>query len=88
MREIILSKKSILFIKRLLPKHVNQIAINIAELKDNVLPNNVKKLKGYDYYRISSGEYRIIYQFDDNNIHIVFIGKRNDSEVYRKIRDL
>jgi len=36
--------------------------------------------------RVKSGEYRIIYRIDGNDLHVDIIGKRNDDEVYRLIK--
>jgi mRNA interferase RelE/StbE len=43
-------------------------------------------LKGYpDIYRIASGEYRIVYQWDDSHVYVLVINRRNDDEVYRHL---
>lgn len=85
MKEILFSKKSRDFLKAISEKHRRQLARRIEELKTNVRPNDSRKLTGYDYYRIDSGEYRIIYHFDDELAYIVLVGKRNDSEVYKRL---
>jgi len=45
-------------------------------------------LKGHlrDYGRIRSGEYRIIFTIEDNNLKIVLVGKRNDAEIYKILK--
>lgn len=48
-------------------KYFHSIIERIKLLKTNPLPNNVKKLRGSGYYRIRSGDYRIIYEIDFNN---------------------
>ena len=53
------------------------------------MPHDAKKLQGVDhYYRISVGEYRIIYRIDvvNNVLIIAVIGKRNDDEVYKRLK--
>lgn len=40
--------------------------------------------KNSKFYRVKIGEYRIIYNFDEQNLFIIIIDKRNDSEAYRK----
>ena len=44
-----------------------------------------KKLRGYPFYRIRVGDYRVIYSVDENSktVYVVRIGKRD--EVYRNI---
>lgn len=51
------------FLKGLQPKIAAQIAKKVLELNVNPLPNDSsKQLIGYPgYYRVDSGEYRIIY---------------------------
>jgi mRNA interferase RelE/StbE len=82
-----LSKVSADFLKALPAKHQAQIAKKIQSLKEIPFPNDSKKLqgKGKDFYRIDSGEYRIIYHIQaDTILFVVLIGKRNDSDVYKK----
>ncbi len=49
-------------------------------------PNDYRQLKGFPYYRVDSGEYRIVYRFDAENVYVILIGKRNDDEVYDKLK--
>ncbi|MFP4007763.1 MAG: type II toxin-antitoxin system RelE family toxin [Spirulinaceae cyanobacterium] len=66
------------FLKGLQPKVAAQIAKKTLALNVNPLPNDSKPLKGYPgYYRVDSGEYRIVYRFNPD--------KRNDDEVYKKL---
>jgi mRNA interferase RelE/StbE len=47
-----------------------------------------KQLKGYPgYYRVDSGEYRIVYRFHVNEdlVEVILVGKRNDDDVYKKL---
>jgi mRNA interferase RelE/StbE len=67
-------------------KHRKQIAAKILQLQKDPTPNDSKKLSGYPYYRVDVGEYRIIYQMEDDVLSILRIGKRNDAEVYRNLR--
>ena len=45
-----------------------------------------KPLSGSPYLRLAAGEYRVIYRDDEDVVHIVLVGKRNDSEVYRTLQ--
>lgn len=45
-------------------------------------------LKGYDLRRADVGEYRLIYSVESDVLRIFVIGKRNDDEVYKKLRRL
>ncbi|MDY7023089.1 MAG: type II toxin-antitoxin system RelE/ParE family toxin [Cyanobacteriota bacterium] len=53
------------FLKGLQPKVAAQIAKKVLMLNIDPLPSDSKQLQGYPkYYRVDSGEYRIIYQFN------------------------
>jgi mRNA interferase RelE/StbE len=67
-------------------KHRRQIAVKIVQLRTTPSPPDSKKLIGYPYRRVDVGEYRIIYQVENDVLEILRIGKRNDAEVYRNLR--
>ena len=87
-RELLYSKKAekfILHLNRSQSKHARQILIKLAALPGNPLPPDSIALKGIErVYRLSVGEYRVIYVFDDTSVTIALIGKRNDSEIYKQ----
>jgi len=61
-----------------------QLLRKIAALGDNPRPQDVKQLKSRDRaYRVDSGEYRILYQIDDDRkiVWVFRVGNRKD--VYR-----
>jgi mRNA interferase RelE/StbE len=71
------------------PKHAGQIARKILALGENPTPADSERLKGYtDLRRIDIGEYRIVYSYDEKNdiAEIILVGKRNDDEIYRRLR--
>ncbi|MCZ0903704.1 type II toxin-antitoxin system RelE/ParE family toxin [Microcoleus sp. HI-ES] len=79
------------FLKGLQPKIAAQIAKKVLALNVDPLPNDSKQLIGYPgYYRVDSGEYRIIYRFntEEDLVEILLVGKRNDDEVYKKLERL
>lgn len=84
-----ISKKAQKFLSKLPPKQQNQMAVKIKELKRNGHGADSIHLKGSTWYRVDVGEYRIIYDIEDNSeLLITLIGKRNDDEVYKKLRRL
>lgn len=65
-----------------------QIAKKTLSLNVDPLPNDSKQLKGYPgFYRVDSGEYRIVYRFKpkEDLVEVILVGKRNDDEVYKKL---
>jgi len=79
------------FLQGLQPKIAAQIAKKVLALNVNPLPADSKELTGYPgYYRVDSGEYRIVYRFKANEdlVEVILVGKRNDDEVYKKMARL
>ncbi|MEK6745540.1 MAG: type II toxin-antitoxin system RelE/ParE family toxin [Pseudomonadota bacterium] len=74
------------FLARVHPKHGKQIAQKIQLLRINPKPQDSKQLRGFPYLRTDSGEYRIIYDFTEDTLRILLIGKRNDDEVYKLLK--
>lgn len=84
MREPNISKDAHKFLKKLPAKHARQIALRITELLTNPEPVGACIVQPGGCWRISSGEYRIIYDYDDTTVNILLIGRRNDAQVYRQ----
>lgn len=86
MLKLRLSKDSVKFVKKLPPKQQRQIGLKIQELRKNKGSHDSRPLKGFPYLRADVGEYRIIYEIEnDVLLLILLIGKRNDDEVYRRL---
>jgi mRNA interferase RelE/StbE len=79
------SKASVRFIEGLPPKQFRQLWLKVLALLVEPFPADSQKLKGYDYYRVDFGEYRIVYEADDTTLTLILIGKRNDDEVYKQL---
>ena len=60
-----------------------QIASKLLSLRDNPFPQGVKKLRGEDAYRIRSGDFRILYTVNGNNVVVYAIANRKD--VYKRL---
>jgi mRNA interferase RelE/StbE len=58
-------------LKRLPPKHRRQVWGQIKSLQKNPRPQDHKKLKHIEGYRITAGEYRVLYTIDDQAQKVV-----------------
>lgn len=74
------------FLHKLPPKQFGQLDRKIAALRTDPFPGDSKLLKGNEFRRTDSGEYRIIYKVIGTTLYIPLIGKRNDDDVYRRLR--
>ncbi|ABE05272.1 cytotoxin [Rickettsia bellii] len=89
MREIVLEKRVIKTLERYPEKHQRQVKNKILSLMENPIPNNSKLLVGYPHFhRCDIEEYRIIYNFNESTIYVILVGKRNDSEVYKLLKNI
>ncbi len=78
----IISKAEKEFLK--LPESVRiKIRKQILLLEDNPRPLGYKKLKETEYYRIRSGDYRVVYSIDDKIKIIKVLSITNRKDVYR-----
>jgi mRNA interferase RelE/StbE len=81
-----LNKTAADFITQLQAKQVwNKI---VALMKDP-RPADSSELHGYaGYFRATSGEYRIVYRIERIFLKIILVDKRNDDEIYKRLRNL
>ena len=88
MRLLDLTPRSRKYLADLPPKQFRQLVTKIFAMLDDPLPADARPLKGFPYHRADSGEYRIIFGLDNQNVRIVLIGKRNDAAVYKELQRL
>lgn len=65
-------------------KHFKQVALKMLSLSRNPYPNDSEHLSGSQYRRVDIGEYRIIYDVQNNIVQVLAIGRRNDGFVYKR----
>jgi mRNA interferase RelE/StbE len=83
MRSLVLDNASRKALEHLPDKHFRQVISAIFSLLKNPRPSDSIAISGYPFYRISVGEYRVVYDFTEAQVRLLAFGKRNDSEVYR-----
>jgi mRNA interferase RelE/StbE len=69
-----------------LPRDVQQLVVQqLEELALNPRPNGVVKLEGAEsLYRVRLGDYRIVYQIQDEVLLVTVVKVAHRREVYRK----
>ena len=55
----------------------------LLELEKDPRPSGCKKLKGRAAYRIRVGDYRIIYDIEDNILRVIVIDLGHRRDIYR-----
>lgn len=86
MLKLDLSKRALGFLEQLPPKQFRQVANKVFGLMGNPEPHDSKELIGYPFRRADIGEYRIVYRVEDDILKVALIGKRNDDNVYRQLK--
>ncbi len=86
-RKLALQASVVKELKSLPPKHCKQVALAILDLLQNATPHDSAALAGHaPWRRVDTGEYRIVYRFDNDAVYVAVVGKRNDDEVYRILK--
>ncbi len=76
-------------LKALPTRERQRVADQIDALKTNPRPQNCKKLKGReDFYRIRVGDYRVVYQVENEVLLILIVRIGDRKEIYEIIRRL
>lgn len=89
MRKLALSKSVVDTLNELQAKQFKQVTAKILSLLADPQPPDSQTLKGFgDLRRTDIGEYRIVYRFDDTTVAVSLVGKRNDDEIYKRLRNL
>lgn len=86
MRRLDMDRDAAKYLQDLDAKQYKQVASRMLSLMVNAAPADYSQLKGYSYYRVDNGEYRIVCRFDTDTVYIALIGKRNGDEVYDRLK--
>lgn len=71
--------------KSIQPKLMKAIGDRIDELADEPKPPGAEKVEGYEYWRVRSGDYRIVYSVEDEVLTVVIVRVGHRREVYRRL---
>ena len=67
-------------------KQYVQVARKIFALMKEPRPPDSEAMQGSSYFRVDSGEYRIVYEIGTDVVSIILVGKRNGDEVYDRLK--
>ena len=82
--KVVISKSAEKEISKLPVKEILKIKDAILGLADDPRPFGVKKLEGFnDLYRIKKGNYRIIYDIEDDILTVEVLKVGNRKDVYK-----
>lgn len=81
--QVLIERYAMKQILKLDKKAIPVIKSAIAKLCDNPRPAGYKKLKGEDAFRIRIGDYRIIYEIDDEIILVTVVSAGHRKNVYK-----
>lgn len=65
------------------PKNLRRIVARIRALADDPRPSGSKKLCAQEKYRIRQGDYRVLYQIEDDNLVVCVVKIAHRRDVYR-----
>ncbi len=86
MYKITYKKQVVKFVKKRIPKDKDRILKRFTELKINPYPTNqkldIKKLQGKNAFRLRVGDYRFVYDIEDNELIIYMEDADNRGDIY------
>ena len=71
-------------LRRLDRQMVPKILLTIEDLRKDPRPAHSKKLTNQELYRIRVGEYRIVYEVEDDHLVVLVVKVAHRKDVYRK----
>lgn len=86
MLRINIGKRAEKYLRTLPKKPARQISLKLIELQRDPEPHDSRGLAHSAFRRADIGEHRIVYTFSTTTLFVPLIGKRNDDDVYRRLR--
>lgn len=80
--EIILSRKALKELAKLPTVYEEIIRVHIDALAENPRPFGYKQLKGEDLFRIRVGDYRVVYDIQDDILMVYVVRIRHRKDAY------
>lgn len=82
--EVFVSDQAEKALKKIPIKDYQRIITEVQSLSENPRPAGCKKLKGRPAYRIRIGNYRVIYEIEDNRLHVFVITIGHRKNIYKR----
>jgi mRNA interferase RelE/StbE len=86
MRKLSVTRDAMKYVDGLAAKQYRQVVRRIFGLLQNPQPHDSSQLKGYEYWRVDQGEYRIIYKWDEEVVYVAVVDLRNDDAAYKRLK--
>nr|VFK42349.1 MAG: mRNA interferase RelE/StbE [Candidatus Kentron sp. TC] len=89
MRRLVFTRQAAKSLRKLAGSHpeaARTIARRIERLRRDPMPRNSTRVVGYPCHRLRVGDYRIIYEFDNERLSVTLVEKRE--AIYRRLRRL
>ena len=81
--KILLTRSAAKEIAGIPTKDRQRIVTRIGAVADTPRPDGVEKLSGDEKYRVRQGDYRILYQIEDDRLIVTVVRVGNRRDVYR-----
>ena len=82
--KIIFRKSVALDLRRIRNRDLRKILAAIQSLSVEPRPSGIERLSGQEKYRMRQGNYRIIYEINDDEIIVVVVKVGHRKDVYRR----
>lgn len=83
MYQVQISNRAAKALEKLPDGSFERITKAIQELAENPRPPGCKKMKGRQGYRIRVGDYRVVYEIEDDKLLVLIIDVGHQREIYR-----
>jgi len=84
MYEVVFTKKAAKQVRALQPAHKRKLEEIILQLAENPFSYPYKKIRGEEHtYRIRVGQFRILYEVDDENFRVTIFKIERRGRAYR-----
>lgn len=80
--QVIITRSVQKTLSKLPDKIASRLEAAMLELERNPRPFGCKKLKGRDSYRIREGDYRLIYEIEDNVLKVIVVDAGHRRYIY------